>query len=1150
MDDNPYGKFFRSLKEIEVAENTKIVLSTDPATDQCVHNAPTSDEVAVVWSDNTALWKGRIPCSSRGCKCCKEDTKADKRISFREYYAYKFQIRPGNLLIRGGRLFQQFIVDMYVKIENTRLDFLRLNQEAIRQDLYQGILDTLELGEISACNVGMRIVLPLSFLGGPRDMRRRVFNAKLTWLRKLIREKKLFGEVAAMINVVEFQKRGLPHAHFLIILKPGYKITSPKKFDKYVSAEIPTNENPHLKAAVLRHMMHGPCGEDFPKNVCMKIKDGKRFCEKKYPKSFRDFTTNGKDSYPLYRRRNTGETVLVRKGNMDNRSVVPYNPYLLAMFDCHLNVEVCSTINAVKYLYKYVYKGHDRILFNVTNSNASMLVDEIEKYQSGRWVSPPEAAWRIFGFKLFDTYSPVQPLPVHIPNGQTKKFWKPRDRGVMIGRVAHASPGEEEQYYLRLLLAHVRGPRSFEDLKTVNGVCCVSFQEVALKRGVMEQDNVADMCMDEVVQVEMPNALRRLFATILIFSCPNNPAEFWSKYYQSLPEDYKRQFPYEPTKILQETAAKVEQFLEGMRKTFKDFRLDHLHFDPEIRLQSRRDISDALNAPIPMVQLASRKELNVKQRAAYKAIIHQVKSAKGGAFFIDGPGGTGKTFLYGALYAKVRSMSKICLPTATSGIAASNLPTGRTTHSRFKIPLDTDESQTCNVPKQGGLACLIREASLVIWDEASMAERENIEAVNMLFQDVCSSSEIFGGKVIFFGGDFRQVLPVLPRRTQQEEVETSIVSSPIWPLLKIFKLTENIRARTDPEFSEFLLKLGNGELQTAESSLVAIPQELILEPNNDQQPEQTLIDAMFPEISQANFSPDIFNARAILTPRNEDVDSVNSVLIDRCPGKKHIYHSFDSVVDDNSNVYPAEFLNSLCPAGMTPHELTLKEDSPVILLRNLDPVVGMKPQKKMVKDLSERIGPHSIRLKVIEKTNTQISPKNKELHYQRIVFQDEEGAKIRTTLYEEYIAAYEDVIFDKMEYEICNAKIKMLPEKYRRDDEHPYQLAFGTQTIITPVEGCKPPMGPDYISITAIPRMVTTDDRYDVVDILIHVEMLREVPRADGGILALRELVVMDASTEQSLFITVWAELATREGEQLRAIVETFPVIGFTCLKR
>ncbi|XP_074290808.1 uncharacterized protein LOC141617509 [Silene latifolia] len=344
---------------------------------------------------------------------------------------------------------------------------------------------------------------------------------------------------------------------------------------------------------------------------------------------------------------------------------------------------------------------------------------------------------------------------------------------------------------------------------------------------------------------------------------------------------------------------------------------------------------------MPLLQLASRKELNVDQRIAYKAIIQHVKTQKPGAFFIDGPGGTGKTFLYGALFAKVRSMGKICLPTATSGIAASNLPTGRTTHSRFKIPLDSDESLTCDVPKQGGLACLIREASLVIWDEASMAKKENIEVVNMLFQDVCSSSAPFGAKVIVFSGDFRQVLPVLPRRTQQEVVDASIVSSALWQHLTKFSLTENIRVRADPEFAQFLLNLGNGDLQATESALVDIHQNLILKTSDEEQPEQTLIRTVFPEIKQANFNPDIFTERAILTSRNSDVDAINSMLIEEFPGAIHIYKSFDSVIDDNSNVYPAEFLNSLCPAGMTPHELIVKENSPVILLRNLDSATGL-----------------------------------------------------------------------------------------------------------------------------------------------------------------------------------------------------------------
>ncbi|XP_074313404.1 uncharacterized protein LOC141648574 [Silene latifolia] len=190
-------------------------------------------------------------------------------------------------------------------------------------------------------------------------------------------------------------------------------------------------------------------------------------------------------------------------------------------------------------------------------------------------------------------------------------------------------------------------------------------------------------------------------------------------------------------------------------------------------------------------------------------------------------------------------MGKICLPTASSRIAASNLPCGRTTHSRFKIPLDTDEVLTCDVSKQSGLACLLREAALIIWDEASMAKKQNIEAVDMLFKDICSSDLPFGGKVIVFGGDFRQVLPVLPRRTQQEAVDASIVSSAIWPLLTKFSLTENIRARADPEFSEFLLKLGNGELQTTENGLIKLPDNLMITPDVEKEPEQVLIDAVF-----------------------------------------------------------------------------------------------------------------------------------------------------------------------------------------------------------------------------------------------------------------------------------------------------------------
>ncbi|XP_074289273.1 uncharacterized protein LOC141614427 [Silene latifolia] len=456
---NPYSRFFRSLKEISVDENTQILINKNPRGDPNVYNAPSSDEVAVILSDSSSssLSEGphisvtgkendshRImhyygypllfPSDSVEAILEAEETltslapdEDERQISCREYYCYKLQNRPGNMLLKAGRCLQQYIVDMYVKVENTRLDFFRRNQDTIHAELYQGILDAVDAGERCAANVGRRVILPPTYIGGPRDLKRRylnamslvqeygkpdlfitmtcnsnwpeikdqlapgeeahsrpdivvrVFHAKLLALRKLIMEKHIFGEVAAFIYVVEFQKRGLPHAHILIILKPPYKLNSPSDFYKFVSAEIPCSDSPRLRALVLKHMMHEPCGKFNPDYQCMKKKNSMGRCKYNYPKSFTCETTTNSDGYPEYKRRDDGQTTVVRKATLNNRWVIPYSPYLLSLFDCHLNMEVCSTIEAVKYLYKYVYKGHDKISFNFVRGGDPKPVDEIEQ---------------------------------------------------------------------------------------------------------------------------------------------------------------------------------------------------------------------------------------------------------------------------------------------------------------------------------------------------------------------------------------------------------------------------------------------------------------------------------------------------------------------------------------------------------------------------------------------------------------------------------------------------------------------------------------------------------------------------------------------------------------------------------------------------
>ncbi|XP_062199927.1 uncharacterized protein LOC133902351 [Phragmites australis] len=115
--------------------------------------------------------------------------------------------------------------------------------------------------------------------------------------------------------------------------------------------------------------------------------------------------------------------------------------------------------------------------------------------------------------------------------------------------------------------------------------------------------------------------------------------------------------------------------------------------------------------------------LNAEQRAAYDKILSAVDSDEGGMFFVDGPGGTGKTFLYKALLATIHMQQKIVVATTTSSVAASIMPGGRTAHSRFKIPLSVDDGAFCSFTKQSGTAKLLRMASLIIWDEASITKR-------------------------------------------------------------------------------------------------------------------------------------------------------------------------------------------------------------------------------------------------------------------------------------------------------------------------------------------------------------------------------------------------------------------------------------------
>jgi hypothetical protein len=328
-------------------------------------------------------------------------------------------------------------------------------------------------------------------------------------------------------------------------------------------------------------------------------------------------------------------------------------------------------------------------------------------------------------------------------------------------------------------------------------------------------------------------------------------------------------------------------------------------------------------------------------------------------FFVAGCGGTGKTFLWTTLASRLRGEGKIVLAVASSGIAALLLPGGRTAHSRFRIPLALNDQSSCSISQRTAVADLVRQAALIIWDEAPMMHRHAFEAVDRTLRDLMglvdpqADSKPFGGKTVALGGDFRQVLPVIPKGGREQIVGASLPRSHLWQHVTVLGLQINMRlmaSNSDDEhaFATWVLGVGDGTLpgaialdEGAEADWIPIPPELQLP-----EPERTLqglIHAVYPDYQQHVGVPEYLMHRSILGPKNEDVDEVNTHLLEATPGQPHVFLSADSVssTEDEATLYPTEFLNSLKFSGMAHHRLELKVGVPIMLLRNLNQARGL-----------------------------------------------------------------------------------------------------------------------------------------------------------------------------------------------------------------
>ncbi|XP_029150748.1 uncharacterized protein [Arachis hypogaea] len=264
-------------------------------------------------------------------------------------------------------------------VESERLLYLRLKQPNLRLGKFKQLHECMVRRETNAINIGQRIILSKSFTGGPRYMFNNCKDA-----------------FAIYCLTIEFQKRGLPHAHLLLFMHLESKPRTVDDIDKVIKTEIPDRrKNPKLYAAVEKYMIHGPCGHLNSKSQCMINGKYSKF----FPKAFRDRTIIDEAGFPRYQRRDDGRTVSKKNVEVDNSVIVPYNASLLLKFGCHINVEYTCQTSTIKYLFKYLHKGNDRVTAAFYQNNRSQ-VDEILNYYDCRYISACEAAWRLFGYPI------------------------------------------------------------------------------------------------------------------------------------------------------------------------------------------------------------------------------------------------------------------------------------------------------------------------------------------------------------------------------------------------------------------------------------------------------------------------------------------------------------------------------------------------------------------------------------------------------------------------------------------------------------------------------------------------------------------------------------------------------------------------------
>ncbi|XP_071688736.1 uncharacterized protein [Rutidosis leptorrhynchoides] len=435
------------------------------------------------------------------------------------------------LCAASGSQGARYVVTAYCSIELDQMDYIRNKQNDIRAEYLSGLYDAIDRGDKTGSDVSSMTILPASFTGGPRYMyshyldalaisrifRKPTFFVTFTCNAKwpeIARYLKPFPHLSPsdradiVARVFHMKKRGLPHCHTLVWVHSSVSAAIRDNLDDYISAELHDLRIDYPSYAVISAtMMHGPCGLANKWASCNQI--------------FHVQKTSQRNT--LTRRTLMTTVVLTIAG------------VILA----HINVKCCGTTSLIKYMFKYISKGTDRVAVCIAkpirsdshqSQQQTQPVDEIKNFIDALFICPHEACWRIFNFPIHHRETAVQILAFHLENMQLVKFpGKQPLRTIVENAEAKKTTLTE---WLNYNASSVSGSHlTYLDFPT-------EFVWYESKKTELLGDDREWLAVLEEASVSATSSqLRSLFAHILSYCTVTNPLALWENHWKLMGDD-------------------------------------------------------------------------------------------------------------------------------------------------------------------------------------------------------------------------------------------------------------------------------------------------------------------------------------------------------------------------------------------------------------------------------------------------------------------------------------------------------------------------------------------------------------------------------------------------------------------------------------